>query len=102
MPRTRNGPTRRSKPSWPSPRPRFRLNMSRMLGRMMDFPLTTTHFLERARTLFGDQEIVTRLPDKSLRRSTYAEVLVRCEKLAAALVRLGVRQGDRVATLSWN
>jgi len=69
---------------------------------MMEFPLTTTHFLERARTLFGDQEIVSRRPDKSLRRSTYTEMLVRCEKLAAALVRLGVKQGDRVATLSWN
>jgi fatty-acyl-CoA synthase len=73
-----------------------------MLGRMMDFPLTLTHFLNRARLLFGEKEIVSRLPDRRLVRDTYAGFLDRCEKLAAALHRLGVREGDRVATLSWN
>ena len=73
-----------------------------MLGRMMDFPLTLTHFLARARLLFGDNEIVSRWPDRSLTRKSYAEFLSRCERLAAALARLGVRSGDRVATLCWN
>ncbi|MDC0741033.1 AMP-binding protein [Polyangium sp. rjm3] len=73
-----------------------------LAGRMMDFPLTLTHFLERARTFFGRNEIVSRLPDKTLVRGTYGDFYRRTAKLANALARLGVRPGDRVATLAWN
>jgi fatty-acyl-CoA synthase len=71
-------------------------------GLMMDYPLTLTHFLERARRFFQRGEVVSRLPDGSLHRYTYAEYYARTCKLANALVRLGVRPGDRVASLSWN
>ena len=73
-----------------------------LAGRMMDFPLTVTHFLERARSLFGRTEIVSRLPDKSLHRVTYDDLYRRTCRLAGALARLGARPGDRVATLAWN
>ena len=43
---------------------------SSLLGRMMDFPLTLTHFLERARTFFPKGEIVSTLPDKTQCRMT--------------------------------
>ncbi|NMO20124.1 long-chain fatty acid--CoA ligase [Pyxidicoccus fallax] len=73
-----------------------------LAGRMMDFPLTLTHFLERARTYFPRSEIVSRNPDKSLHRYTFADFYKRTCKLANALTRLGVKSGDRVATLCWN
>jgi fatty-acyl-CoA synthase len=73
-----------------------------LTGRMMDFPLTFTHFLERVRTYFGRAEIVSRQPDKSLHRYTYADFYRRTCQLAHALTRLGVKPGDRVASLSWN
>ncbi len=73
-----------------------------LAGRMMDFPLTLTHLLERARTLFGRTEIVSRNPDRSLHRHTFADFHRRSSQLAGALARLGVRPGDRVASLSWN
>ena len=73
-----------------------------LTGRMMDFPLTTTHLLERARTYFGRTELVSRLPDKSLHRYTYADFYRRTCKLAHALTRMGVKPGDRVASLCWN
>ncbi len=71
-------------------------------GLMMDFPLTLTHFLRRARDFFGHHEIVSRKADKSLARVSYAEFYKRCARLAHALRRLGVARGDRVATLAWN
>ncbi|WP_338863661.1 long-chain fatty acid--CoA ligase [Myxococcus stipitatus] len=71
-------------------------------GRMMDFPLTLTHFLERARSYYPRSEIVSRNPDKSLHRYTYADFYKRTCQLMNALKRLGVKPGDRVATLSWN
>ncbi len=68
----------------------------------MDFPLTVTHLLDRARSLFGPSEIVSRRADKTIERTTYGAFHGRVCRLANALVRLGVRPGDRVATLAWN
>ena len=71
-------------------------------GRMMDFPLTLTHFVRRARAYFGKGEVVSRRPDGSIHRTTYGELLPRAARLAHALAKLGVKRGDRVATLCWN
>ena len=71
-------------------------------GLMMDFPLTLTHFLDRAARLFPRTQVVSRLPDKSLHRCTWADITQRSAQLADALTRLGVQRGDRVATLCWN
>ncbi|HEY2373091.1 MAG TPA: long-chain fatty acid--CoA ligase [Gaiellaceae bacterium] len=73
-----------------------------MDGQMMHFPLTLTHMLKRAETYFGRGEIVTRLPDKSFHRTTYADTMRRSKQLAVALQQLGLQQGDRVGTLCWN
>jgi len=73
-----------------------------LAGRMMDFPLTITHFLERASSLFPETEVVSRQPDLSLVRHTYRDIARRSGLLAAALARLGVAPGDRVGTLCWN
>jgi fatty-acyl-CoA synthase len=73
-----------------------------MRSTMMPVPLSLNHFLERAGTLFRDTAIVSRLPDKSLRRHTYADFYSRAKRLAAALRSLGLEKGERVATLCWN
>ena len=68
----------------------------------MNFPLTLVHVLERASTLFPNQEIVSRMPDGGLHRYTYSEYHQRVHRVAYVLDRLGVRRGDRVGTLCWN
>ena len=73
-----------------------------MHGLMMDFPLTLSAIFRRAEQLFGRREIVSRRPDKSLHRYTIAEWAVRTRRLGRALEDLGIRPGDRVATLGWN
>jgi len=73
-----------------------------MQGTMMSYPLTLVPILERAGKLFGQVEIVSLRPDKSLHRYTYADLYRRARLLAEALTRAGLRQGDRVATLMWN
>ena len=73
-----------------------------MHSTMMQVPLSLNHLLERAGVLFPLSEIVSRLPDKSLRRHRYADFYRRSRALAAALLRLGLGKGDRVATLCWN
>jgi fatty-acyl-CoA synthase len=73
-----------------------------MRGTMMDFPLTLPTILERAGKIFGDVEIVSRMPDRSLHRYTYKDFYRRSHALAQALTQSGLRRGDRVATLMYN
>jgi fatty-acyl-CoA synthase len=73
-----------------------------MDGLMMDFPLTLDAILRRARTLFAGREVVSRLDDGSLHRTTYGEVAARVDRLMGALRGLGIGPGDRVATFAWN
>ena len=73
-----------------------------MQATMMNFPLTLTHVFERAGRLFPETEIVSRMPDRSLRRLRYADFYSRAQGLIGALRKLGVKRGDRVATLMWN
>ena len=73
-----------------------------MKSTMMSVPLSLNTIFERAGKMFPQQEIVSRLPDKSFRKHTFAEYHRRTRALAATLKKLGLRKGDRVATLCWN
>ncbi|MDB5446594.1 MAG: medium-chain-fatty-acid--CoA ligase, partial [Phenylobacterium sp.] len=73
-----------------------------MLGLMQDWPLTVDKILDHAKTWHGDTEIVTRSVEGPIVRTTYAEAHGRAKRLSNALVKLGVRPGDRVATMAWN
>src|SRR5579871_3624393 len=73
-----------------------------VLGTMMQYPLAISSILDRAGKYFGAREIVSRLPDRSIHRYTYADFHRRARQLASALRRAGLRPGDRVGTLMWN
>jgi len=73
-----------------------------MRGTMMDFPLTLKTILERAGKQFSKVEIVSRRPDRSVVRTNYRLFGERARRLASALNKLGLRSGDRVASMMWN
>jgi fatty-acyl-CoA synthase len=73
-----------------------------MKGLIQDYQLTLPAILKRAEDLYGTKEIVTRNPDKSFHRYTYADFVRRSKKLAVALGELGLEKSDRVVTLAWN
>src|SRR5882672_4271441 len=64
----------------------------------MELPLTPLEFARRARRLYPQREAVV---DGDL-RLTYREFFERCDRWSAALQRLGVRPGDRVAYIAPN
>jgi fatty-acyl-CoA synthase len=71
-------------------------------GLTSDYQLILPAILRRAEALYEPKEIVTRKPDKSFHRYTYADFVRRAKKLAVALGGLGLQKSDRVATLAWN
>jgi acyl-CoA synthetase (AMP-forming)/AMP-acid ligase II len=73
-----------------------------MQGLMMDMPLQISSILQHAARHFSDNEIVSRRVEGDIHRYTYAQCELRSRQLANALVRQGVQQGDRIATLAWN
>src|SRR5262245_47170577 len=72
-----------------------------MRGLMMDYPLAIPAIVRRAETFFPDRTIVSWRADRTFCRSTYRDVVDRVRRLSVALRDLGVRPGDRVATLAW-
>jgi acyl-CoA synthetase (AMP-forming)/AMP-acid ligase II len=73
-----------------------------MRGLMPDTPLLISSIIRHADRVFGTQEIVSRTVEGPIHRTNYREVHTRSRRLARALLALGVRPGDRVATLAWN
>jgi acyl-CoA synthetase (AMP-forming)/AMP-acid ligase II len=72
-------------------------------GLMMDdFPLALRPVVERAEHLTPGRAVVSRRPDGSIHRTTLGECAGRARRLASALAGLGIRDGDRVATMMWN
>jgi fatty-acyl-CoA synthase len=73
-----------------------------MLGVMSERPLLISAILAHAATYHRDTEIVSRTVEGAIHRYTYAEAERRSKRLARALLRLGIKTGDRVGTLAWN
>jgi acyl-CoA synthetase (AMP-forming)/AMP-acid ligase II len=69
---------------------------------MMDTPLNSWLLFEHARRHHAGTGVVSRLPNGRIHRYTYAEFSARAQQLMHALDRLGIAEGDRVATLAWN
>jgi acyl-CoA synthetase (AMP-forming)/AMP-acid ligase II len=73
-----------------------------MRGLMMDQPLLITGLIRYAARYHADTEIVTKTVEGPIHRYTYATAYARIQQLAHALGALGVRPGDRLATMAWN
>ena len=72
-----------------------------MRGLMMNAPLLISSLIRHAARVFAGQSIVSRTVEGPIHRTHYAEIHERSQRLAQALSALGVRAGDRVATLAW-
>jgi fatty-acyl-CoA synthase len=73
-----------------------------MKGLMQDWPLLVSTVIDHAARFHGDREIVTRSVEGPIVRTNYREVHLRARKTAQALRRLGVKEGEVVATMAWN
>ena len=73
-----------------------------MHGLMQDRPLLISSLIEHAARFHPDTEIISRLPEGPMHRTTWAGVAKRSRQVANALAKLGIQPGERVGTLAWN
>ena len=74
-----------------------------MTASLMQTPaLQITDILDFAAAAHADREIVSRLVEERVWRYDYRGLKARAAQCANVLKRLGVKPGDRVATLAWN
>jgi fatty-acyl-CoA synthase len=71
-------------------------------GTMMDVQLTIGWIYDHVLRNSGGRSVVSRSDEGPLFRYTYADFGERVAQLAHALVELGIRPGDRVASFAWN
>jgi len=69
---------------------------------MQPYALTVDKFLDHAAKWSGTREIVTADAGRVAQRIGYTELRRRANRLSGALQHLGLRFGDRLATLAWN
>src|SRR5579883_769583 len=73
-----------------------------MFGLMQEEPLLISSLITFADRFHGATEIVSRTIEGPIHRYTLRAAHRRAKRLANALTRLGVKQGDRIGTLAWN
>ena len=71
-------------------------------GEMQAFALTLDKFLDHAAKWRPDGQVVTARDGGRIDRVGYADLRDRSLRVSSVLAGLGVRRGDRVATLAWN
>lgn len=69
---------------------------------MQPYGLTVDKFLDHAAKWFQDCEVVEADAGTVIRRTNYAALRERSNRLSGALAALGLEAGDRVGTLAWN
>ena len=71
-------------------------------GMMMDRPLLVSSVIDYAAEVFPQVQVISNTVEGGIHRYGYADARERIGRLANALIGLGVKPGDRVATLAWN
>jgi acyl-CoA synthetase (AMP-forming)/AMP-acid ligase II len=73
-----------------------------MQGMMMNRPLRIAEIITFAEKIHPNEEIISRTLQGDIHETNYAEIASRSRRMSKALLNLGIKIGDRVATLAWN
>ena len=69
---------------------------------MMNRPLRIAEIIGFAEKMHPNEQIISKTLQGEIHTSNYAEAAKRSRRMSKALLNLGIKMGDRVATLAWN
>jgi len=72
------------------------------LGAMQEFPLRIMRLMDHAEREHGSREIVSARADGTTIRTSWSALADDARRMAEGLTRLGVKRGDRIATMGMN
>ena len=72
-----------------------------MKSTMQNTQLLIRDLIKHGEFIYADKKVFTVSPD-GVAEATFFQIAKRAEQLAAALTKLGVKKGDRVASFMWN
>ncbi len=72
-----------------------------MKSTMQNTQLLIRDLIKHGEFIYADKKVFTVSPD-GVEEATFLQISKRAEQLAAALTKLGVKKGDRVASFMWN
>jgi fatty-acyl-CoA synthase len=72
-----------------------------MKSTMQNTQLLIRDLIKHGEFIYADKKVFTVSPD-GVSEATFFQIAKRAEQLAAALTKLGVKKGDRVASFMWN
>ena len=73
-----------------------------LMGQMMNRPLSIPAVMDYAADIHADRRIISSTVEGGVHEYSYAQANRRIAQLAHALRDMGIKPGDRVATLAWN
>src|SRR6185369_16723644 len=73
-----------------------------MQALMQEWSLTLDKIFDHAARWHGGREVVTRSVEGPITRTTYGDLHRRAKQVSHGLLEMGVKPGDRVATMGWN
>lgn len=76
--------------------------MAAIFGQMMERPLLISSIIDYAARVHARRQIVSRDAAGKLHSYGYGDAAKRIARLAHGLLAIGVRPGDRIATVAWN
>lgn len=76
--------------------------MTAIFGQMMERPLLISSIIDYAAKAHGGRQIISRDAAGNIHSHGYRDAAKRIARLAHGLMAMGVRPGDRIATVAWN
>ncbi len=76
--------------------------MTAILGQMMERPLLISSIIDYAAQVHAGRQIISRDATGAMHSYGYGDAAKRIARLAHGLTAMGVKPGDRIATVAWN
>ncbi len=69
---------------------------------MQPFSLRVTEIIDHASRYHPNRKVISRNVEDSITETTWSKISKKAKRLSKALIKLGVKKGDRIGVMAWN